>query len=89
MLRFVFNRLIPYPGVGLVAHEMLIESQLTSGEILGGDSGSPVVTHIGGGTLLGMFIAGSHTLFYIIPAWQLFTPSNYGRPNETWALVNP
>ena len=88
-LRFVFDRGINYPGVGLVSHQMLLEAQLIDGTTVEGDSGSPVVTHIGGETLLGMFIGGTDTLFYIIPAWQLFAPANYGRPNESWALVNP
>jgi hypothetical protein len=88
-LRFVFDRGINYPGVGLVTHQMLLEAQLIDGATVEGDSGSPVVTHIGGETLLGMFIGGTDTLFYIIPAWQLFAPANYGRPNESWALANP
>jgi len=88
-LRFVFDRGIDYPGVGLVSHQMLLEAQLIDGAAVEGDSGSPVVTHIGGERLLGMFIAGTDTLFYIIPAWQLFAPANYDLPNESWALVNP
>jgi len=86
-LRFVFDRIIIYPGVGRVQHAMLIESQVAPAT-LAGDSGSPAVTHISGGMLLGMHIAGGRGLSYLIPAWQILAPANYKRPNDSWKLVN-
>ena len=88
-LRFAPNRIIPYPGVGPVKHEMLIEAQVTP-STHAGDSGSPAVavsrTH--GVMLLGMHIAGGGGLSYIIPSWQFLAPANYGRPNESWGQIN-
>jgi hypothetical protein len=81
-----------------VGHRALIQSQPRDGTNAG-TSGSPVVSK-DGRTLLGMHIAGKSGLdpqghfvaiSYMIPAWQLFDPSNYANVSdqETWTLVTP
>ena len=86
-LRIVSNRVIPYSRIGPVRHAKLIEAQVRPATI-GGDSGSPAVTRLSGGVLLGMHIAGGRGLSYLIPAWELLAPANYGRPNDVWKLIN-
>lgn len=81
------DRLIDYTGVGLVRHRNLIEVQVFP-STRGGDSGSPASSLKSGGMLIGMHIAGLNDRAYLIPAWDLFTPKNYGRSNEQWRLVN-
>ena len=91
-IRFVANRIIPYgrKGIQRVKHQILVESEVKE-STKKGDSGSPVVSDIKGGMLLGMHIAGGDDLTFMIPAWQLFNPSNYNKASNTekWKLVNP
>ena len=97
MVEYVRTRLdfaIDYgpSGVTNVVHAQVIESQVTLGETMGGDSGSPVATEKNGGTLLGMHIAGnSGGLAYVIPAWDILNPGRYigVSPSDEWELVNP
>lgn len=92
-VRFVLDFPIPFNkgGIQSLVHELLIETSSVGEPTQRGDSGSPVVTERGGGMLLGMLIAGSDTLDYLIPAWQLLDPANFdGVSNsEKWRLVNP
>ena len=82
---------IPYAlgdGSQVVArHDLLLRGR--PGEPLEfGDSGSPATTATSGHRLMGMFIASSERFAYVIPAWQLLSPLNYGRLGETrWELV--
>jgi hypothetical protein len=93
---FVYDRPIyRMGGVGYVAHYLLVESapdHLT----IGGDSGSPVVSEVDGGVLLGMHIAAvnngpGNRFAYMIPAWQLLDPANFDGTSNTegWVLHNP
>ena len=69
-------------------HTMLIESALLGDDTTEGDSGSPVVSRLTGGMLLGMHIAGGPGVSCMIPAWQLFQSSNYRRSGESWRIHN-
>jgi hypothetical protein len=52
-----------------------------------GDSGSPAVLTRNGGRLMGMYIGGDGVNAYVIPAWQLLDPRNFGvTTGETWTL---
>lgn len=89
--RVATRREIDYerPKIRKVAHRQLIESVLEK-PTKGGDSGSPVVTKLNGGSLVGMHIAGRGDLGYMIPAWQLLNPKNYRNvaSSEIWQIVN-
>jgi hypothetical protein len=64
-------------GEMMIVHEELIFTRAS--EILeNGDSGSPAVTNLTGGKFLGMYIGGDDGRAFIIPAWQLLQPWNYG-----------
>lgn len=53
-----------------------------------GDSGSPAISIRRGQILIGMYIGGSVGNAYIIPAWQLMSPSNFGQQGEGgWTLA--
>jgi hypothetical protein len=94
-LGLVYDRPYSVNGVGQVVHYVLVESSVDTAT-QGGYSGSPVVSTREGGLLLGMHVAGvdngpGDRFAYMIPAWQLFDPSNYnGADNaEIWTLTNP
>jgi len=75
------------PGVTrLITHTLVLVG--SSHDTLGpGDSGSPAVLTQRGGRLIGMYIGGDGTTAYVIPAWQLLNPRNYGvASGETWTL---
>lgn len=53
-----------------------------------GDSGSPAVMTQGGSRLIGMYIGGDGVSAYVIPAWQLLNPLNFGvGTDESWTLA--
>lgn len=88
---FVVGFRIPYqlPGGGTIAasHELLLRGR-PSVPIRPGDSGSPALATPSGQRLVGMLIASGETYAYVIPAWQLLSPLNYGRPGEArWQLL--
>ena len=93
MARIHSSHTLSYGGRinGQVTHRIVIESR-ANGPQLGpfpGDSGSPVVTRPDGGVLLGMHFGGKKSggLSFMIPAWQLLNPRNYGRSREVpWKL---
>lgn len=72
----------------LVVHRQLLRLTVADSSLINGDSGGPVVSE--NGTFLGMYIAGISTTAYLIPAWQLISPSNFAgtASSETWALLN-
>ena len=89
-LGFVYDRPYYVGCVGTVVHYLLVESTVDT-PTEGGHSGSPVVSAPDGGVFLGMHVAGmdngpGNRFAYMIPAWQLFDPSNYdGAANsEIW-----
>lgn len=94
-LALVYDRPYYLGGVGDVVHYILVESVVET-PTTGGHSGSPVISEHDGGLLLGMHVAGvdngpGNRFAYMIPAWQLFDPSNYdGADNaERWSWTNP
>ena len=56
------NHVISYEGYGRICHDELLYSKCIQGSTQLGDSGSPVVSQLNGGTLLGMHIAISDYL---------------------------
>ena len=53
-----------------------------------GDSGAPAILTQSGSRLIGMYIGGDGVHAYVIPAWQLLYPPNFGvNTGETWALA--
>ena len=53
-----------------------------------GDSGAPAVRLRRGQQLVGMYIGGEDGRAFVIPAWQLMHPANYGLPAEAqWSLA--
>ena len=71
----------------MVRHDLVLHG--VAEQPLGpGDSGAPAVRVRSGGSLVGMYIGGDGRNAYVIPAWQLFTPANLGRPGESgWAIA--
>ena len=71
----------------MVKHRMVLHG--VPEEDLGpGDSGSPAVRVQWGQRLVGMYIGGDKGHAYVIPAWQLLTPMNLGRPGESgWTMA--
>lgn len=70
-----------------VVHRLVLHG-VPEATLQDGDSGSPAVRVRRGQRLIGMYIGGSSGHAYVIPAWQLMTPKNFGKPSETnWALV--
>jgi hypothetical protein len=92
----VYDRPYYLGRIGHIVHYVLIEGALDSATA-GGDSGSPVVGQTSRGRLLlGMHVAGvdngpGNRFAYMIPAWQLFDPSNYDNVanSERWVVSNP
>lgn len=55
--------------------------------LIDGDSGSPAVRVRHGQRLVGMYIGGNSRHAFVIPAWQLLVPRNYGCVDESgWTL---
>jgi hypothetical protein len=53
-----------------------------------GDSGSPAILTQGGSRLIGMYIGGDGVNAYVVPAWQLLNPRNFGiTTGESWTLA--
>lgn len=70
-----------------IVHDRVLYGESES-LLIDGDSGSPAVRQSGGQRLLGMFIASAGSRVYVLPAWQLMTPANFGRPSESgWTLA--
>jgi hypothetical protein len=70
-----------------VVHRMVLHGRPES-ELQDGDSGAPAMRVRRGQRLIGMYIGGSKGHAYVIPAWQLMTPSNFGKPAEAgWQLI--
>ncbi|WP_425404110.1 hypothetical protein [Hwanghaeella sp.] len=88
LVRFHYNRLLPYhQSIGRILHELLLEVR-ASPRTMKGDSGSPAIT-TDKTKLVGMLIAGQGDLSYLIPAWYLLNPVQYGpgRERERWKLL--
>ena len=70
-----------------IVHRLVLYGESDS-ELIKGDSGSPAVRLARGQRLIGMYIGGPGNTVYVVPAWQLMTPMNLGRPGEYgWALA--
>lgn len=70
-----------------VTHDLVLHGR-PSETLTFGDSGSPVILFKRGRTLIGMYIGGGPGNAYIIPAWQLMTPGNFGQAGESgWTLA--
>jgi hypothetical protein len=70
-----------------VKHDLVLHG-VPEEPLLFGDSGSPAIRVRRGQRLIGMYIGGSTGHAYVIPAWQLMTPRNFGRGDEQgWTLV--
>lgn len=70
-----------------IVHRLILYGESES-ELVKGDSGSPAIRLRRGQRLIGMYIGGPSNTVYVLPAWQLMTPSNLGRPNESgWTLA--
>lgn len=87
----IVNFQMKYPQVDgsrvTVTHDLVLHG-VPQQPLTFGDSGSPAISFRRGQTLVGMYIGGGPGNAYIIPAWQLMTPSNFGRPGESnWSLA--
>jgi hypothetical protein len=70
-----------------ITHRMVLLGR-AHGELGPGDSGSPAILTQGGGRLIGMYIGGDGVDAYVIPAWQLLNPHNFGiTTGESWSLA--
>lgn len=71
----------------IVKHDLVLHG-VPQEPLLFGDSGSPAIRVKRGQRLIGMYIGGSAGHAYVIPAWQLLTPRNFGRAGEQgWSLA--
>lgn len=75
-------------GSGVTVRHDLVLFGMASDVLSYGDSGSPAVMQRRGRQLVGMYIGGADGRAFVIPAWQLMSPANYGLPAEAqWALA--
>ena len=70
-----------------VRHERLLHGTSES-ELICGDSGAPAVRNQDGRELIGMYLGGTGSDAYVLPAWQLMNPRNLGVGNELrWGVA--
>lgn len=87
VLDFTMTYTLPGLGERLITHTLVLRGTAHD-RLVPGDSGSPAILTQRGGRLIGMYIGGDGVNAYVLPAWQLLDPRNYGLGSaETWALA--
>ncbi len=75
-------------GSKVVVRHDLVLFGVPAAPLIFGDSGAPAVRLRRGQQLVGMYIGGEDGRAFVIPAWQLMHPANYGLPAEAqWSLA--